>query len=141
MNENEVKVFTLREANELLPILAELLHDLRKKRDQAGEIEIQIDALELVSNSGEDASARELEKLMERHRQVVAEFYDIVDEIQSNGCFLKDVDLGLIDFYGVVKGRIVCLCWRIGEERIGFWHDVKEGYAGREPLTSDENCQ
>lgn len=141
MNENEVKVFTLEEANELLPILTELIHDLRKKRDQAAEIEIQIDALELVSEGGENTSARELERLMEKHQQAVSEFYDLVDEIQLNGCLLKDVDLGLIDFYGVVKGRIVCLCWRIGEKRVGFWHDVKEGYAGREPLTSDENCQ
>ena len=139
MNENEVKVFTLEEANELLPVLTELLHDLRKKRDQAAEIEVQIDALELVSNGGENTSARELEKLIEKHQQVVSEFYDMVDEIQSNGCFLKDVDLGLIDFYGVVEGRIVCLCWRLGEERIGFWHDVKEGYADREPLASEES--
>ena len=134
MNENEVKVFTLEEANELLPILTELIHNLKKKRDQTAEIEIQIDALELVNDGGENNSARELEKMMEKHRQVVAEFYDVVDEIQSNGCLLKDVDLGLIDFYGVVEGHIVCLCWRLGEEQIGFWHDVKEGYANREPL-------
>ena len=141
MNENEVKVFMLKEANELLSLLTELIHDLQKKRDQAAEIEVQIDALELVSGSVEDASAGELEKLMEKHRQVVAEFYDVVDEIQSNGCLLKDIDLGLIDFYGVVEGHIVCLCWRIGEEQIGFWHDIKEGYASRQPLTSDENFQ
>ncbi len=137
MNENEVKVFTVEEANELLPVLTELVHNLQGKRDQAVEIEVRIDALELVTNSGDDSSARELEKLVEKHRQVVAEFYKIVDEIQSHGCILKDIDLGLIDFYGVVEGRIVCLCWRLGEEQISFWHDVKEGYANRQSL--DEN--
>ncbi len=137
MNENEVKVFTLVEANELLPILTELIHNLRKRRDQAAEVEIQIDALELISGSTEGASARELEKLTEKHRQAVVEFYKIVDEIQSHGCLLKDVDLGLIDFYGVVEGRIVCLCWQLGEQQISFWHDVKEGYASRQSF--DEN--
>ena len=134
MNENDLKVFTTEEANELLPVLSDLLRDLQRKRDKVVEIEVQIDALELIKETQDNASAREQEQLIEKHRKAVAEFYETVDEIHSHGCLLKDIDLGLIDFYGVVEGRIVCLCWRLGEEGIRFWHDVKEGYANRQAL-------
>ena len=137
MNENEVKVFTLKEANELLPVLSDLLRDLQRKRHNVSELEVQIDSLELISGSGDQAAEKELEKLIEKHRQIVAKFYEVVDEIHSHGCLLKDVDLGLIDFYGAVEGHIVCLCWRLGEEQVRFWHEVTEGYAGREPLSEN----
>lgn len=137
MNENEVKVFTREEANELLPVLSDLLRELQEERCKAAELEVQIDALELIRDGKDQAANRELEKLIEKHRQVVAKFYEIADEIHSHGCLLKDVDLGLIDFYGVVEGHIVCLCWRLGEEQVRFWHEVKEGYAGRELLSEN----
>ncbi|MBI4358566.1 MAG: DUF2203 domain-containing protein [Candidatus Omnitrophica bacterium] len=137
MNENEVKVFTLEEANELLPLVTELLVRLQEKRDQIAEVEVQIDTHELVSARPANHPDPEFEKWMARHRRLVDQFYEVVDEIHSHGCFLKDVDLGLIDFYGVVDDHIVCLCWRLGEQGISFWHDVQDGYAGRRPLSED----
>lgn len=131
---NELKVFTIEEANALLPALTQLLNELKKKRDEASDLEVQIDAIELVTHSGSGASVKELNTLLERHQEIVAEFYAIVDEIHSNRCFLKDVDLGLIDFYGVIDGRMVYLCWRLGEERVSFWHEVGQGYSNRKPL-------
>ena len=130
---NELKVFTQEEANQLLPVLIQLLDRLHSKRDQVAELEVQIDASELVSGT----SSQELVQLMAKHRQLVAEFYDAVDQIHAHGCFLKDVDLGLIDFYGVVDGRIVYLCWRLGEERIEYWHEVDEGYTARQPFETE----
>lgn len=134
MNENEVKVFSLNEANALLPLLTELIHGLQAKRDQVADLEVQIDAVELVSDPESDAQTQEKEHLMARHRRLADEFYELVDEIHSHGCFLKDADLGLIDFYGVVEERVAYLCWRLGEEHIAFWHEIGQGYAARQPL-------
>lgn len=134
MNENQVRLFTVEEANQLLPVLTELIRDLQEKRDQISKIEAKIDALELVADCEHGSGARQFERLMARHRRTVDRFYAIVDVIHSHECFLKDVDQGLVDFYGVVGGRVVFLCWRLGEENIGFWHEITEGYAGREPL-------
>lgn len=136
---NELKIFTLEEANQLLPLLTDLLVDLQEKRDEVAEFEVQIDAQELVSSQVESTPAYELNDLINKHRQAVDEFYAVVDEIHSHGCLLKDVDLGLIDFCGVVEGEKVYFCWRLGEEQIGFWHEISGGYANRQPLTSDEN--
>ena len=54
--------------------------------------------------------------------------------IPSLGAILKDLNTGLIDFYGHRQGELVFLCWRRGEEGIQFWHRLDEGFAGRQPL-------
>ena len=47
---------------------------------------------------------------------------------------IKDMDQGLCDFPYKRHGRVVYLCWRLGEESIGYWHEIETGFAGREPL-------
>ena len=42
--------------------------------------------------------------------------------------------MGLLDFPCVVEGRVILLCWKLGEPGIGFWHDTEEGFAGRKPI-------
>ncbi len=132
---NELKVFTLEEANQLLPALTKLIHKLKKKREVVMAIEVQIDATELISN-GEDSSSADLDHLAAEHHQVVGEFYSIVDQIHKHGCFLKDAEVGLIDFYGIIEDRVVYLCWRLGESKISYWHETSQGYSHRQPLNS-----
>ena len=62
-------------------------------------------------------------------------FYGIVDEIHETGCVLKDVDLGLVDFYGYHKGRMVYLCWKLGESEVSYWHEIGHGYIHRQPIS------
>ncbi len=57
-----------------------------------------------------------------------------IEELQEAGCELKDPDTGLIDFLSLRDEREVYLCWRLGEDRIRFWHDLDTGFAGRQPL-------
>jgi hypothetical protein len=55
-------------------------------------------------------------------------------KIEQTGCVVKDLDIGLVDFPSVVNDEQVYLCWKLGEERIGYWHRMDEGFAGRKPL-------
>nr|MBA3805693.1 DUF2203 domain-containing protein [Acidobacteriota bacterium] len=56
-------------------------------------------------------------------------------EIETLGVQLKDYTRGLIDFPSLRDGRVVLLCWQLGEgEQIEWWHDVETGFAGRQPL-------
>ncbi len=64
----------------------------------------------------------------------MTQLQDAVTKIQETGCLVKDLDMGLVDFPCRLKGEDVYLCWKLGEERIGFWHGVNEGFAGRKPL-------
>lgn len=133
---NELKIFTVSEASQLLPVLTNLISELHKKRALATQTEVQIDSLELIAGSDE-ASKKEFEHLLDSYRRMVSEFYAVVDQIHELGCFLKDVDLGLIDFYGLVSGQVVYLCWKLGEPEIGYWHETGQGYSSRQPLIPD----
>ena len=58
--------------------------------------------------------------------------YSLVRQIQATGAVLKDINTGLVDFLALRNGREVFLCWRYGEDQIGFWHPVDTGFADRQ---------
>ena len=58
-----------------------------------------------------------------------------VDELTEVGCDLKDYRLGLVDFIGRHEGHDVCLCWKLGEDTISYWHEMNAGYTGRQPVS------
>ncbi|MEK6860640.1 MAG: DUF2203 family protein, partial [Nanoarchaeota archaeon] len=62
------------------------------------------------------------------------EFYDIIDRLEKLGCILRDVDIGLIDFLSLHRGKEICLCYRIDEDRIAYWHELYDSFEGRRPL-------
>jgi hypothetical protein len=79
------------------------------------------------------------EKKVERDALMEA-LRENVGRIEQTGCVVKDLETGLVDFPSVVDDEQVYLCWKLGEERIGYWHRMDEGFAGRKPLAgSDES--
>ena len=75
-----------------------------------------------------------MDERVEEYNRKVSEFYDLIDKVHAPGCFLKDVEIGLVDFYSMRDGKVVYLCWKMGEDRIRFWHEVGKGFAAREAL-------
>jgi hypothetical protein len=57
-----------------------------------------------------------------------------LEKILATGCLIKDLDIGLLDFPAIVNNEEVYLCWKLGEDRIRYYHRQDEGYAGRKPL-------
>ena len=58
-----------------------------------------------------------------------------IGEIEKLGVHLKDTDLGLVDFlHRLADGTEVYLCWRYGEQKVAYWHELHAGYAGRKRL-------
>ena len=57
-----------------------------------------------------------------------------IDEIVEYGVEVKDIDEGLVDFPALRRGETVLLCWKLGEDEIGYWHTVEDGFAGRREL-------
>ena len=131
--------FTPEEANaalgEMRPLVERMvaqsaLHTAALERQEELERKIRgngggIPPAQLADAAAEvDAVARRLAKL--------------VDEINEHGAEVKDVDTGLIDFPALRNGETVLLCWRLGEDEIGFWHGTDDGFAGRRPLPLEE---
>jgi hypothetical protein len=61
-----------------------------------------------------------------------------IQKLEELGCIMKDLNIGLIDFPAVRLGTRVWLCWKLGEEKVTFWHDLHEGYAGRKDVNENE---
>lgn len=136
---DQLKVFTVEEANQLLPQLTELIHQIQEKQRALLAKEVEIDTLELLHPPLEEGKpSPEVAREMELYDGWVNEFYDLIDQVQELGCFLKDLEAGLVDFYTLHQGRVVYLCWKLGEERVGFWHEVGRGYAYRQPLSTEQ---
>lgn len=88
----------------------------------------------VVAIKGEADDAKddaEMARAMEKLEKEVRKLEDL-------GCLLRDMSMGLIDFPAVRLGERVWLCWKLGEERVKFWHTRHEGYAGRKPVEEKE---
>ncbi len=126
------RTFTLQEANELIPRLTELLTKMRTLRDQ-------LDALrrsrpERPGRSGNGYVDPQREADMRRGEALAGEVNSLFEEVGGLGCELKGLDEGLVDFPSERDGRLVYLCWKLGEERVAYWHELDAGFAGRQPL-------
>jgi hypothetical protein len=119
------KLFTEHEAGELIPRLEVLVRKLQANAAQARARAAQV---------GSSADLEELSRSDPLLRAAMREMGKVAEEIQGLGCFLKDVDLGLVDFPGEINGDTVFLCWQYGEPRIVAWHPIDEGFSGRRPL-------
>ncbi len=122
------RTFTLTEARQLLPQLEEQLRAVKKERDVLvhSHGEIKKAGVNAQSNGGSVAGPRYI-RALER-------ISDSVEAIQKMGVLVKDLDVGLCDFPCRMNGRVVYLCWKLGEPEIRFWHEVEDGYGGRQPL-------
>ena len=79
-----------------------------------------------------------LERHAWRFQSLVQEINDIVEQVNEMGCLVKDLDAGLVDFYGVRDGEPVFLCWQFGEPVVAHWHPVEGGFASRQPIEGVE---
>jgi len=126
--------FTREEAEALLPQISIVLRNIQESRRKMQQGEEELGALgHQAMGNGHQLHERmmDLQKELARHIQTL-QMLD--NELKGFGCELKDAESGLIDFLSLRDGREIYLCWRLGEERINFWHYLDTGFAGRQPL-------
>lgn len=129
------RYFTLEEATALLPQLTPMLEEIaalgsrlmRAERERASrEWKARTNGrVHQADRSGPEPAARS---------ELLAALNAAVGRLRRLGIELKDPTTGLIDFPSLREGRVVFLCWRLGEPAIEYWHDVDGGFAGRQPL-------
>ncbi len=122
------KLFTVEEANALLPKLEELLGDVAVHRDRIREKAPHLEPI-LKASTTDGGGHVGSEYGVEAYNLYLA-----IERIREFGVLLKDLDAGLLDFPHERNGRVVFLCWHPPEERIGYWHEIQAGYQGRQPL-------
>lgn len=131
------KLFSLEEANRLVPFLEEALAELSRLGREVTGLRREVEVLGAISDSGASAGNPDVRALRAKERayaETLDRFRRALTEVARQGCIIRDLELGLVDFYTMAEDRIVCLCWRRGEPRIEHWHPVDEGFSGRRPL-------
>jgi len=122
-----MKLFTLEEANTLLPELKRLFGRIDEARATLKRLAPEAERASESQGGGGTTYGFQ-------YASALATFIASAQEILSLGIEIKDFDNGLCDFPHERDGKVVYLCWRRGEEDIEWWHDLDAGFAGRQPL-------
>jgi hypothetical protein len=128
----EPRTFTVSEANSALPRLSKLLEGLQEKfrwlNGNRQEISCLVAGHNVVNESPVDPG----------YFHTLMSVRGALREVERMGAHIKDISSGLVDFPARRHGRDVLLCWRLGEDRVRYWHDLEAGIAGRQPLDPEE---
>jgi hypothetical protein len=130
------KLFTVEEANALLPVLRPLLENvLESIRRLKSKSEV------VIRNQRLDPESPNLMERLREDAEIARLLHQVkagVDEIDGYGCICKGVEQGLIDFPCMLGPEVVFLCWQLGEPTVSHWHRVEDGFAGRRALLDEE---
>lgn len=119
--------YTRDQANALLPMLTQLLSQLREaKADLTDEQAHELLSEAAPSNGGGEAGLQVGVAFLEVRR--------LLETLEQAEIVIRDIDRGLLDFPAIVDGREVFLCWELGEDEVAYWHELSSGYRGRRPL-------
>jgi hypothetical protein len=133
------KLFTLEEAEELIPRLEEWLPEAIDAKKQALEAdgELRKISARIQVMGGVELNPAHVTRFKHTKEQAVKKLQDAMQQIEDSGCLVKDLDIGLIDFPAMLGQEQVFLCWKLGEARIEYWHGIHEGFAGRKPIDDE----
>ncbi len=125
------KYFSPPEANRALPLVRRVVIDFVRDYRQLRELH---DTCRMLDAKGKAAEA---EEARQRYASITDHLSELKEELDKIGCDLRDPQAGLVDFPGRLDGREICLCWKLGEDKVTWWHEVDSGFAGRRPLSEN----
>jgi len=126
------RVFTIEEANALIPRLEIILSQLQQHSQVLREVITSLS--DPAGEVPEDLTTEQLLALRPDVRPVAAAMEDLLRDIEATGAHFKGLALGLVDFPAEFEGETILLCWQYGEKEIGYYHTLAGGFAGRKPL-------
>ncbi len=131
------RIFTIDEANALIPYLQKTLDALQRQVRDIIRLKRQLEVLNVICGSQvshQNVDFQEYTQKTALYHQLIGQADALIREVRARGCLLRDVHTGIVDFYAEMDGRVVFLCWRRGEPGIGYWHPVGEGYGQRRSI-------
>ena len=126
------RFYSIDQANARLRDLGPILHKLKADRDAVADAQREL--VRFRATNGNRRHAEELKAREDGIRDRVFRMERYVAQIVAWDVTLRDIETGLVDFPALVNGRQVCLCWRLGEDAVAWWHELEAGLAGRKPL-------
>ena len=125
-----MKIFSLEEANALLPTVQGIAKKIQRAHKRVFAYQSEAKQAAEAAEHGGGGIERGAE-----YAGLLVQLTSLVNDLEALGVQLKDFGRGLVDFPALREGRVVLLCWQLGEgDQIEWWHDVEAGFAGRTPL-------
>ena len=125
-----MKLFSIEEANALLPAAERIVRAIRREHGRVASMREQAQSAAEGAKSGGGGMTNGA-----RYVAALVALAERAGELEALGIQLKDFERGLIDFPHMRDGKVVLLCWQLGEgDRLEWWHDIEAGFAGRQPL-------
>jgi hypothetical protein len=132
------RTFTPEEANAALAEVRPLVERMVVAREALLDAQRrQAQLVARVASNGGGLTPPDVSAVAAEVQQATAELVAVLEELERVGVQVKDLNRGLVDFPCLHRGRVVLLCWELGEDEVAFWHGADEGYAGRKPLPLD----
>lgn len=129
------RTFTPEEANaaliELRPVVERMV---QHRRNLTAAQKLQTELVTRIAGNGGDMMPSDLHEAAETIQREAAAIAECAERINAAGAEVKSLEEGLLDFPAKRGDEVVLLCWKLGEEEIGYWHGLDEGFAGRKPL-------
>lgn len=122
------RLFTPEEANSLLPELRPYVDEMIAGRNEILRLRPSLEPV--LEKAVQNGANQRTDEALEAFNQVKA----AIETIQQYGVLVKDVNSGLLDFPAQLEGQVVFLCWQHGEPAVNHWHNLDDGFAGRQPL-------
>jgi hypothetical protein len=127
------RYFTLAEANATLPLVRRIVADITVVYPAWRELvaEYELVAAQSRPEWGESPEQIRLRTAIEARARDIAGY---LAELEQIGCVFKGFEQGLVDFCGKLDGRDIFWCWKVGEAKIEYWHEIDAGFAGRQAI-------
>jgi len=129
------RTFTPDEANavlvELRPVVERMV---QHRRNLTAAQRLQTELVTRIAGNGGDMMPSDLREAAETIQLEASAIAECAERINAAGAEVKSLEEGLLDFPARRGEEIVLLCWKLGEDEIGYWHGLDEGFAGRKPL-------
>ena len=132
MSSATTRTFTVEQANRMLPLVRRIVRDIVDSHQTWQRAVQSYEAAATWTRA--DSPSTQLKVLEADVKRLAMEIEGYLVELRELGVDFKGFDQGLVDFPGEREGRVVCLCWKLDEDEVRFWHEVSDGYAGRQAL-------
>jgi len=130
------RLFTVEQANAMLPLVRAITTDLAELSREVIDRRERLSRLSGSRQQSRDPYAEEVAQIEDELEKDRGRLQGFVEELRQLGVEPKNGPDGLIDFPAMIDGRLVYLCWKLGEAEVLHWHELEAGFAGRQSLTA-----
>ncbi len=132
------RTFTLSQARRSLPAIAAVVIVMRKRALRLDELTALAASMRRLTSADGDPAVADDSEIQAEISKLEGQIAQLLEHVQQQSVEVKDIRRGLIDWRAERDGRVVYLCWQYGERTVSWWHELADGFAGRQPIIVSE---